>query len=555
MNASTDRPSDIERQLALLVETGLLLSKSHELAATAQSAVDVGLQLCGAQFGAFFYTPVTEGTESRLLHVLSGFDHPQLESSPRLHDATALAACFDGTKIVRSADITKNSRYWKTSPFQHMSIRSYLAVPVCRQADEILGGLFFGHTKAGVFTSDSERLIATIAAQAAIALENVRLRHELTDKIGDLERARDRKRDSAKRLGELAAIVESSDDAILSKDLNGIITSWNQAAARILGYTADEIVGKSILTLIPEHLHSDEKIIIAKIKAGERIEHFETLRRHKSGELIDVSLTVSPIKDENGTIIGASKVLRDVSSKKRLEMSLVQAEKIAATGRMAATIAHEINNPLEAVLNLLYLLRNKVSDTDGITYLQTAESELNRVSQIAKQTLGYYREHASVAQASLSDIAEHAITIYAPRCTAAGIHIEKRLNSTKKVALRRGEMMQTISNLIANAIYAMPYGGALRISTYDTEDPEEGIILAIEDNGVGIPPENLSRIFDAFFTTRLTIGTGIGLFVAKQFVEGHGGSIRVHSSTDPGTHGTTLWMFLPRETTYESKPE
>ena len=157
---------------------------------------------------------------------------------------------------------------------------------------------------------------------------------------------------------------------IVSKDLNGIITSWNDAATRVFGYSPDEMIGTSILKVIPEKLHSDEKTIIENIRAGRRIEHFETVRLAKDGRLIDVSLTVSPIKDEEGRVIEASKILRDVSSRKRMEQTLLQAEKIAATGRMAATIAHEVNNPLEAVMNLLYLLRAKITDDEGRDFLR-----------------------------------------------------------------------------------------------------------------------------------------------------------------------------------------
>jgi PAS domain S-box-containing protein len=358
-------------------------------------------------------------------------------------------------------------------------------------------------------------------------------------------------RESAKHLGELAAIVSSSDDVIVSKDLNGIITSWNDAATRVLGYLPKEIIGTSILRLIPENLHSDEKTIIESIRAGRRIEHFETVRLAKDGRLIDVSLTVSPIKDEKGRVIGASKILRDVSSRKRIEQSLLQAEKIAATGRMAATIAHEINNPLEAVMNLLYLLRPMISNADGIQYLSSAEIELGRVSHIAKQTLGYYREHASASSASLAEIVDHAITIYEPRCGVSGIEIRKSIESERKLVLRRGEMMQVISNLITNSIYAMPQGGILSLSLNDGEDPADGIVLTIQDNGAGIEAQILPRVFDAFFTTRDTVGTGIGLFVAKQFVEGHGGQISIESDTNIRNHGTTVRIVLPLRTTYD----
>jgi len=370
--------------------------------------------------------------------------------------------------------------------------------------------------------------------------------------ITEIKRSEQILRDSAKHLGELAAIVESSDDVILSKDLNGIITSWNAAATRLFGYSAEEMVGTSILKLIPADLHSDEKIIMESVRAGRRIEHFETKRLTKKGQLLDVSLTISPLRDEHGRIVGASKILRDVSMRRRIEQSLLQAEKIAATGRMAATIAHEINNPLEAVMNLLYLVRPMIADPVGINYFESIETELGRVSHVAKQTLGYYREHAAASSASLSEIALHAITIYEPRCIGSGIEIRKALNSSRKVILRRGEMMQVVSNVIMNSIYAMPAGGVLSISIEDAIGSRDGILLTIQDNGVGIAEADLPSVFEAFFTTRSTVGTGIGLFVAKQFVEGHGGQIQIESRQDTEEHGTTVRVFLPMSTTYDS---
>jgi PAS domain S-box-containing protein len=350
---------------------------------------------------------------------------------------------------------------------------------------------------------------------------------------------------SAKRAGELAAIVDSSDDVILSKDLNGIITSWNPAAVRLFGYSAEEMIGSSILKIIPQHLHSDEKMIIESLRAGRRIEHFETVRMTKAGQLIDVSLTISPVFGENGKVIGASKILRDISGRRKLEKSLLQAEKIAATGRMAATIAHEINNPLQAIVNLLSLLRPTVSDPHGIEYLDAVESELIRVSHIARQTLGYYRENTSAITMPLSDLVLHAVTIYEPRCRELGIEVRKSLDSSKVIALRRGEMTQVISNLISNSIYAMQKGGVLSVSVKDAGTAPDEIVLTIEDNGVGIAAEALPKVFDAFFTTRNAVGTGIGLFIAKQFVEGHGGRIELESSDDAKNHGTIVRIFLP----------
>jgi signal transduction histidine kinase len=203
------------------------------------------------------------------------------------------------------------------------------------------------------------------------------------------------------------------------------------------------------------------------------------------------------------------------------------------------------------VTNLLYLLREKITDDDGRGLLAMADEELGRVSHIAKQTLGYYRENAAASLASLDEIAEHALTIYEPRCSAASITVSRSIGRSTKVVLRRGEMMQVISNLIANAIYAMPTGGTLSVSICNATSPEEGIVLTVEDDGVGIAPKDLPRVFDAFFTTRATVGTGIGLFVAKQFVEGHGGRIGIESSRESDRHGTTVRVFLPLHTAYE----
>ena len=545
---------NLQRKLELLVRAGLLLAQSPDLKALVQSATGVGLELCGAQFGAFFYNVIGETGESYQLYTLSGAEPDQFAQFPTPRNTAVFAPTFEGTSIVRSADITKDPRYGHNAPYHgmpagHLPVRSYLAVPVQAQSGEVLGGLFYGHEETNVFEQEAEDLIATVAAQAAAAIETFRLREQLKHKIEDLHHAELERYESSKHLAEMAAIVESSDDAILSKDLTGRIMSWNQAAARIFGYTQEEIVGKPIIVLIPPELRSEETLIIGKIRAGERIEHYETVRVKKNGERVEVSLTISPVRDKSGTIIGASKILRDISGRRRIEASLLQAEKIAATGRMAATIAHEVNNPLEAVMNLIYLaLTNAGSSEEVKGYLRAAESEVVRVSHIAKQTLGYYRENASAISVSLADLVSDAIRIYEPRCKAARIQLHSDLRPAFRVLVRKGEIMQVISNLLANSIYAMPSGGILSLSLQDTDSPSgPGVTLTVEDTGTGIPAEQLPRIFEAFYTTRSTIGTGIGLFIARQFIEGHGGKITVASSTDPASHGTRMSLFLPAE--------
>jgi PAS domain S-box-containing protein len=557
MTVAADGARALEEKLQLLAQTGLLLARNVHLESIVQRATDTGLQVTGADFGSFICNQIRPHPGSFAFYTVSG-SGPRRSSTFPAHGTVATP--LKDPAIIRSRDIGRDTRFRGPLPsdglpHDNRTIRSYLAVPVRILSGEILGALVFAHEDPDIFDQVAELLASILASQAAAAIENSRMREQLSHQLTELDRIQQQRTTDTKRLGELAAIVESSEDAIISKDLNGIITSWNQAATRILGYTEDEIVGQSILKLIPEELHADEPLIISRIRAGQRIEHFDTIRRAKSGDLLDVSLTISPIKDDKGTIVGASKILRDVSSRKRIENSLIQAEKIAATGRMAATIAHEINNPLEAVLNLIYLLGPHVTASEGRTYLSTAEIELTRVAHIAKQTLGYYREHASAVSLSLSQLAEHALTVYGPRCTAYNISIQHHLESSTKLTLRRGEMTQVISNLLANAIYAMADGGKLIVSVRDSETPSPGVCLIIEDNGVGIPEENLDKVFDAFFTTRLTVGTGIGLFVARQFVEGHGGRITLESSVDPETHGTRVTVFLPLHTAYEETVE
>src|SRR5581483_4661113 len=178
-----------------------------------------------------------------------------------------------------------------------------------------------------------------------------------------------------------------SDDAIISKDLNGMVTSWNKQAEHLFGYKEEEMIGRSILTIIPPELHRDEDMIIGKIRTGQKIDHFETVRVSKAGERIDVSLSISPVRDEHGTIIGAAKIARDIRENKKIERTLRTTEKLAAAGRLAATVAHEINNPLEAVANLIYLAKRDLPDPEKVaSHLGSAKQELNRVAHITRQT-------------------------------------------------------------------------------------------------------------------------------------------------------------------------
>ena len=348
----------------------------------------------------------------------------------------------------------------------------------------------------------------------------------------------------------LAAIVESSDDAIASKDLNGIVTSWNRSAERLFGYKPEEIIGKPITLVIPPELHHDEQTILSKIRRGEKIEHFETVRLRKDGERIDVSLTISPVKDENGRVIGAAKIVRDITETKKIDRALRITEKLAAAGRLAATIAHEINNPLEAVTNLVYLAKTDIQNTARVAeYLEMASRELERVAHIARQTLGFYRDTSLPVRFSVTQMLDDLVSLYERRFESRRIRVVKQFDGNIEIRGLVGEVRQAFSNLITNAIDAMPAGGKLVIRAKpghewnNTHRP--GVRVTILDTGGGIARQHRKNLFQPFFTTKEDVGTGLGLWITRSIVEKHGGRIRVKSKATPETHGTAFSIFLP----------
>jgi len=348
----------------------------------------------------------------------------------------------------------------------------------------------------------------------------------------------------------LAAIVESSEDAIASKDLNGTITSWNKSAERLFGYTAEEIIGQPVTLIIPPELHDDEPRILSKIRAGERIEHFETVRMHKNGGRINVSLTVSPIKDEKGRIVGAAKIVRDITEKKKIDRALRVTEKLAAAGRLAATVAHEINNPLEAVTNLIYLAKVDVHNTARVMeYLEIASRELDRVAHITRQTLGFYRDTSSAARLSVTHIMDDLLSFYERRFESRKVSVVKQYDGNIEITALVGELRQAFSNLLGNSIDAMPGGGTLAIRVRQTHAwnraHRPGVRVTILDTGHGIEPQHRKNLFQPFFTTKEDVGTGLGLWITRSIIEKHGGTIRLKSRTGPDEHGTAFSIFLP----------
>ncbi len=265
-------------------------------------------------------------------------------------------------------------------------------------------------------------------------------------------------------------------------------------------------------------------------------------------------MSVSPVHDLAGNLIGASTIARDITARKAAEETLRKTEKLAATGRLAASIAHEINNPLEAVTNLLYLLRKNPSlDEKGRKHLSFAEQELERVAHISKQTLGFYRQVSSPSRIDVAKTLESALSVYTHKLEGQSIKVETRWESGTEIQALAGEIRQVFSNLIANSIDAMPRGGTLILKVSKSHDwgngNRRGVRVVFADTGSGIAPEQRSKLFEPFFTTKRDVGTGLGLWVSKNIVQNHQGSIQLRSSVRPGKSGTVFSVFLP-----ESKP-
>ncbi len=351
----------------------------------------------------------------------------------------------------------------------------------------------------------------------------------------------------------LAAIIAGSDDAIFSKTLDAIITSWNRGAERIYGYTAEEIIGQPVSVLVPADMPNEIASIMERICAGERVDHYETVRKHKDGTLLHVAITVSPIRNRHGEIVGASAIARDITSRRLAEEALRASEKLVAMGRMAASIAHEIRNPLDAAKNLTYLLRETENvDPSTQELLELLDSQLTHMGEICSRTLSFSRPGDAPAWISLASIADEALALRRQSLEGKGIEVLRRFDSPGELVGYPGPLRQVLANLISNAIDAIPAGSEGRITVRIADarhhaNGAEGVRIMVSDSGLGIKPENLRRLFQPFFSTKKeNEGTGLGLWVSYGIVTQHGGSIRVRSRVEGTTRGTVFSIFLPR---------
>jgi PAS domain S-box-containing protein len=381
-------------------------------------------------------------------------------------------------------------------------------------------------------------------------------------------------RRTAEQLGEyrskLALIIDSSEDAILSKDLNGMITSWNRGAEHIYGYTAEEVIGRHISLLTPGDRPDEISGILEKIARGETIEHYESVRLTKDGRHLNVSISVSPLRDAAGEIIGASAIARDVTAQKRAEGQLRQSQKMEAIGRLAGGVAHDFNNVLAIINACTEFLRDRIDPvSEPSRYVENIKKAIERGSSLTKQLLAFSR--SSAVQLRVLDVNERLRDISKLLRPLLGEDVEILIVPKAASAIVEadpGQLDQIVLNLAVNARDAMPRGGKFILETgtvrldegfaeqHQAITPGKYVLLAVSDTGTGMDEATISRIFEPFFTTKAVgKGTGLGLATVYGIVKQSAGLIMVYS--EPGA-GTTFKIYLPsadHKIGLASKPE
>ena len=322
----------------------------------------------------------------------------------------------------------------------------------------------------------------------------------------------------------------------------------NDRQAAFFGLKPEQIVGRKLTEMAPI---DGLKELFDQVARGEPVVNFPL-----EGKVITDppdehrywTVSYFPVYGKDGDIQAITAASLEITQQRKAELALVQSEKLAIVGRLASSIAHEINNPLESVTNLLYLAENADTLEQTRHYIRTAEIELRRASAITSQTLRFHKQSTSPQEINLAELADSVLSVYQGRIANANVHVDRFCRTTKRVHCFEGEIRQVLANLISNALDAMPGGGTLSLRGRETtnwRNGEPGIAITIADTGTGMAPETLHRLFRPFFTTKGLTGTGLGLWVSKGIIDRHRGTLNVRSCQTPPHRGTVFTIFLP----------
>jgi PAS domain S-box-containing protein len=386
--------------------------------------------------------------------------------------------------------------------------------------------------------------------------------HPVLNASGDLAQFVGSSTDITQRkLGEqatrlLAAIVESSHDAIVSKSLNGVITSWNKGAERLFGYAAEEAVGQNITLIIPPERRDEERTILEQLTRGERVDHFETVRMRKDGSLLDVSLTISPMKDASGRVVGASKLARDITERKLAEEALRQAQvdlahvsRVTTMGELTASLAHEVNQPIAAAVTdantcLRWLKRDQPDLEEAREAASRVAKDVTRAADIISRVrLLFKKVNPQRELVDVNEVVREMIVLLLGEATRYSISVRTELESDlPQVMGDRVQLQQVLMNLLLNGMDAMKDVDTTRELVINSQPAKNGrVMVSVSDTGVGLPPQQAEKIFKAFFTTK-PHGTGMGLPISRSIIESHGGRLW---AADNSPRGASFCFTLP----------
>lgn len=403
---------------------------------------------------------------------------------------------------------------------------------------------------------------ARIALIGAIALvgtllvwETRRVFHRLTATYNNqIKEVKLRSEESDAREQWLNTTLRSIGDAVIACDVDGKVVFMNPIAEQLTGWNEREARGQTLHKVFPIFNEDTREAVENPVDKVRRLGTVVGLANHtflvsRKGKEICIDDSGAPIRNSSDQMIGVVLVFRDITERRMSEGALMRAEKLATAGRLAATIAHEVNNPLEGLTNLVYIARRSDSLNEVRQLLSQAEDELGRIAHITRQSLGFYRETSTPAHFMPATIVREVTDFYASRAARLGISFVVNTTTEREVLGSPGELRQVLSNLVANSLDACTMGSIVRVEANSAIDPRNpshtGVRITIADTGPGIPSEHLESIFEPFFTTKKDTGTGLGLWVSRELVEKHGGSLRVRSRTSEPLCGTVFSIFLP----------
>lgn len=684
----SDRKRDEEalrqhtRSLEVINRIGTTLAAQLDLEKLVQAVTDAGREASGAQFGAFFHNVTNETGETYMLYTLSGVPRDAFAKFPMPRNTAIFDPTFKGKGIIRLDDVLQDPRYGKNAPYQgmpegHLPVRSYLAVPVTSRSGEVLGGLFYGHADPHVFTEEAEQIVAAIAAQAAIAMDNARLYGEAQKEIAErirveeaLREANDRyelvlaggeaaiwdwdvprrvvvyssrwkamrgladaevtdaeeewsrgihpedaprvmaavqahfrgdtpffaeeyrvcrqdgtwiwiadrglaRRDADGRvirmagaevditerkrgeeaIANLAAIVTSSSAAIVGLDLQGMVTSWNQAAERLYGYGAKEIIGQPVLRLIPHDRRHEEPRLLEQIAAGQLVEHFETVRIRKDGTEVNVALSVSPVVDFRGRIIGASKIAHDITERKRAETALLAANEALQQQKTALaeavkelegfsySVSHDLRAPLrtiDAFSRIIHEEHGALLDAEARRCLDIVRRAAAQAGELIDDLLELSRlgrQQMQIRSVNMVELVHE--TVEDLRRIEKGRTIELDVGPLPPCRGDRRLLKLVWANLIGNAFKYTQYVDVARIEIgwLPDETQADAVVYYVRDNGVGFNMKYVHKLFGVFQRLHHKEdfdGTGVGLAIVRRIIQRHGGRAWAEGKVDAG---------------------